>query len=91
MSNKALMTFSDDDFGFSFTDEATISETHVLGNQELTDRIQLMYDAIIPLLKNLAKNPDQEYIKWPNRTSKINEFKQKLDDIGGTFIKVKKL
>jgi hypothetical protein len=91
MSNKALMTFSDEDFGFTFADEASISETHVLSNQELTDKLQSMYDAIIPLLKNLSKNPDQEYIKWPNRASKIVEFKQKLDDIGGTSIKVKKL
>ena len=26
---------------------------------------------IIPLLINLAKNPDKEYIRWPNRKDKI--------------------
>tara|TARA_Y100000593_G_C4258386_1_gene310879 strand:- start:379 stop:708 length:330 start_codon:yes stop_codon:yes gene_type:complete len=28
---------------------------------------------IIPLLYNLKKNPDKEYIYWPNRESKIQE------------------
>ena len=50
-----------------------------------------MYDAVIPLLKNLSKNPDQEIIKWPNRKDKIEEFKNKLDKIGGDRIKVKSL
>jgi hypothetical protein len=43
------------------------------------------------LLKNLNKNPSQEYIKWPNRVEKIAAFKEKLDEIGGDIIKVKKL
>ena len=28
---------------------------------------------IIPLLINLAKNPDKEYIRWPNRQEKIEK------------------
>jgi len=28
---------------------------------------------IMPLLVNLMKNPEKEYIYWPNRTSKIQE------------------
>lgn len=50
-----------------------------------------MYDAIIPLLKNLSKNPDQDIIKWPNRKEKIAEFKTRLESIGGTDIRVKSL
>ena len=60
-------------------------------NEELTNRIQQMYDAVIPLLKNLSKNPNQEFIKWPNRTAKIEQFKAKLDKIGENYIKVKSL
>jgi hypothetical protein len=32
----------------------------------------------MPLLNNLAKNPENEYILWPNRVAKIDEFKKKL-------------
>lgn len=82
------MLFSDEeDFGFSFSDELEIKKD----NDDLAFRLQTMYDAIIPLLKNLNKNPSQEYIKWPNRVEKIAAFKEKLDDIGGDIIKVKKL
>jgi hypothetical protein len=28
---------------------------------------------ILPLLNNLLKNPDKEYIKWGNRTEAINK------------------
>jgi hypothetical protein len=82
------MLFSDEeDFGFSFSDELEIKKD----NDDLAFRLQTMYDAIIPLLKNLNKNPSQEYIKWPNRVEKIAAFKEKLDEIGGDIIKVKKL
>ncbi len=36
---------------------------------------------IIPLLNNLAKDPDKEYIHWPNRTKKIEEFRKKIDKL----------
>jgi hypothetical protein len=83
----SIAFLDDEDFGFSFSD--TTDEK--IQNDDLANRLQMMYDAIIPLLKNLNKNPNQEYIKWPNRTDKINEFKAKLDEIGSTHIKVKKL
>ena len=28
---------------------------------------------VVPLLVNLMKNPEKEYIYWPNRTDKIKE------------------
>lgn len=88
MTTTPSITFSDDDdFGFVFADETE----SIKDNEELAVRIQMMYDAIIPLLKNLNKNPSQEYIKWPNRIEKVVQFKQKLDEIGGDYIKVKKL
>jgi len=33
--------------------------------------MQKIEQMIIPLLINLAKNPDKEYIRWPNRKEKI--------------------
>lgn len=95
MTNKPSISSFDDDFGFSFADENEITQPvvqeHQSTNQELTQKLQMMYDAIIPLLKNLNKNPEQEYIKWPNRTPKLVQFKEKLDSIGGDYITVKKL
>lgn len=95
MTNKPSITFFDDDFGFTFADEQEISSTTaaplIENNQELTQRLQKMYDAIIPLLKNLNANPHQDFIKWPDRTKKIEAFKKKLDAIGDIHIKVKDL
>lgn len=36
---------------------------------------------IIPLLNNLMKNPEKEYIKWPNRVEKIQAQIQKIMEI----------
>ena len=42
-----------------------------------------MYDLIQPLLSNLEKNPELDYIRWPGeaRIAKIEEFRHRLDDI----------
>lgn len=88
MTTTPSMLFSEeDDFGFIFSDQTEAKKE----TEDVATRLQMMYDAIIPLLKNLNKNPDQEYIKWPNRIEKVQQFKQKLDQIGGEHIKVKKI
>lgn len=98
MTNKhSTLSFEqEDDFGFTIVDQADLVSKDTIAEYdlrlvELTDKIQLMYDAIIPLLRNLSKNPDQEIIKWPDRKVKILEFKKRLDSIGGIDIKVKSL
>jgi hypothetical protein len=91
MTNKPSTVSFDNDFGFSFASEEELTTPHLESNEELTIKLQMMYDAIIPLLKNLNANPTQEYIKWPDRTKKIVAFKNKLDKIGGEHIKVKEL
>lgn len=95
MSNKpSINSFElEDDFGFSFTTEENLFREGGLVDEkdELTMRLQQMYDAILPLLNNLNRNPDQDIIKWPNRTQKISQFKAKLDNIGKEFIKIKEL
>ncbi len=40
-----------------------------------------LYTAITPLLNNLKKNPSKEYLYWPNRLTKVQEFSKKLEDI----------
>jgi hypothetical protein len=82
----------DDDFGFSAVSEeelkkyenelkAAVDETTTTAVQ-LEDRLAKLYAAaIIPLLNNLEKNPDKEYILWPGRDKKIKQFKTKLKNI----------
>jgi hypothetical protein len=36
-------------------------------------RMQTIEKLILPLLQNLLKNPEKEYIKWGNRTEIINK------------------
>ncbi len=38
-------------------------------------------ELIIPLLNNLMKNPEKEYIKWPNRVEKIQAQIQKILEV----------
>jgi len=77
----------EDDFGFTFSHSNDI----VLANDELTTKLQELYNAIIPLLKNLKANPKQDTIVWPNRVEKIDNFKTKIDNIVGDSITKKKV
>ncbi len=43
-----------------------IAESYVAGMKEIES-------LILPLLYNLLKNPDKEYIKWSNRTETVNK------------------
>ena len=78
------------DFGFTAVDEeeleavqkinkkAEASKTEASSAQTKLDKL---YNAITPLLNNLKKNPEKEYILWPNRLEKVEEFETKLTEI----------
>tara|TARA_R110002167_G_scaffold216981_2_gene421762 strand:+ start:297 stop:557 length:261 start_codon:yes stop_codon:yes gene_type:complete len=78
------------DFGFTAVDETEL-EIVQKAQSDLTDlnhtaedaqgKLDDLYNSVIPLLNNLKKNPEKEYILWPNRTAKIEEFEKKLFDI----------
>jgi hypothetical protein len=72
----------DEDFDFGFT---THSDEEFASAEEVStaqDKAQAMYKAILPLLNNLAKDADKnDMIRWPNRASKIAEFKKRLEHI----------
>ena len=40
---------------------------------EVKVNLKTLEQLIMPLLVNLMKNPEKEYIYWPNRTAKIQE------------------
>ena len=48
---------------------------------EWGDKLQELYKLISPLLDNLARNPENEFIKWPNRDKKIADIRLKIDKI----------
>lgn len=51
----------------------------VTAQSKADQRTRDMYDAIMPLINNLLKDADKNpYIHWPNRTEKLNAFKEKL-------------
>lgn len=78
------------DFGFSAVSEDEL-ETYQKAEKRVKEvekqlesvdsRAEEMYNAIIPLLDNLRKNPEKEIIRWPNREERINEFAEMLKEI----------
>ena len=78
------------DFGFTAVDEteleavqqATTKVAETTNDVEaLHTKIDSLYNAVIPLLNNLKKNPEKEYILWPNRLAKVEEFETYLQKI----------
>jgi hypothetical protein len=72
------MSDQDEDYGFSFIDEAEI--TNVVKDTEATyqDRLAQVERLMIPFLKNLTKDPEKVMIKWPNRASVVQKHMDKL-------------
>lgn len=60
--------------------QSTLSQTAEQA-QEYEQKLIKLRSAIQPLLTNLKLNPEREYILWPNRTPKIEEFEAILDAI----------
>ena len=80
----------DFDFGFTAVDENELETVQQLSQQtqqnsqnvqQLETKINKLYNAIQPLLTNLKKNPEKEYIYWPKRTAKIDQFEDTLRKI----------
>ena len=78
------------DFGFTAVDEdelQAVQQTAALANdaEQLAtttqDRLDKLYNAIVPLLNNLKQNPEKDYILWPNRLEKVEQFESHLQSI----------
>ena len=78
------------DFGFTAVDENELEAVQKASSkiestsskaEDLEDKLNNLYNAILPLLSNLKKNPEKEYILWPNRTEKIQEFEDHISQI----------
>jgi hypothetical protein len=91
--NVVKNSFDDFDFGFSAVTEdelkqhekqqieslAKHAESTAVEALTYKERLESMYKMVMPLITNLSKDPQKEYILWPNREKKLMEFKAKLD------------
>ena len=78
------------DFGFTAVDEDELEAVQTVTikqkdtektAKELQSKIDALYNAITPLLNNLKKNPEKEYILWPDRLNKVEQFEDYLTSI----------
>ena len=64
------------DFGFTAMDAnelASVDTTIVAKTTSATEVINKLDNFVRPLLENLAKDSDKDYIYWPNRIDIINK------------------
>ena len=78
------------DFGFTAVDETeleAVQQAQTVANEqsssasELEDKLNNLYNAILPLLSNLKANPEKDYIYWPNRVEKVEQFEDFISNI----------
>ena len=78
------------DFGFTAVDEheleavqhaQTVANEEASTAHELEDKLNKLYNAILPLLSNLKANPEKDYIYWPNRVEKVEAFEDHISNI----------
>ena len=78
------------DFGFTLVDEdeldsvqklAKASDAYEDAADSTQERLDALYNAVMPLLTNLKANPEKEYIKWPDRVQKVEAFETHLQGI----------
>ena len=93
-TGRVFLMNEDNDFGFSLVSEQELrkheemlkkkveeqSKITVKTTQDLTDKLHGLRDMIMPLLLNLAKDPDKTYILWPDRATKIKTFIDKVNN-----------
>jgi len=78
------------DFGFTAVDEnelevvqqaqASVAST-TASVSETQEKLDTLFNAVQPLLNNLKQNPEKEYILWPNRLEKIEQFEDHIQKI----------
>lgn len=58
-----------------------INEHRELVQQDVVSKLKQVEDLILPLLYNLQKNPEKDYIHWPNRTAIIDKQIEKIKSV----------
>lgn len=87
---KDAINLGDFDFGFTAVTADELEEVRAVRTdaEQLHEsakiwetRARTIYNAVMPLLNNLESDADKDYIYWPDRTEKIQMFKDKLNQI----------
>jgi|TARA_R110000868_G_scaffold9000_10_gene45670 uncharacterized protein YoaH (UPF0181 family) len=97
MANKNEIDLNNFDWGFSIVDEQELDAVQKVQQvmadttstskqwqsqaEEWKDKAEAIYESIQPLLNNLASNPTKQYIYWPDRNAKLDQFKLRLQQI----------
>ena len=72
------------DFGFTAMDADELASVDTMIVEKTTSAVEVieqMDDFIRPLLENLMKDSDKDYIYWPNRAEMIQKQIDKLNNI----------
>lgn len=84
-----------DDFGFSFATDEELKEyekqlinslessniKHEHSIEEYEKKLNKIRGMIFPLIKNLMKDPEKNYIYWPNRVERLQKFNDELEKV----------
>lgn len=60
------------------TQNFDVDEYKALVEKEVKEKLKTLEGLVVPLLVNLMKNSDKDYIKWPNRKPVIEAQIQKI-------------
>lgn len=71
------------DFGFTAVDEEELESYKQVSSvaSSTQHKVDKLYNAIVPLLNNLKANPEKDYILWPDRLKKVEQFEEYLTKI----------
>jgi len=78
------------DFGFSAVTEDELDSVQKMKKEHekikkelkgVDSKAERIYNAVLPLLDNLRRDPEKDYIYWPNREEKIDDFEARLSAI----------
>jgi len=81
-----MITDDEFDFGFTAVNEDELDSVIEAASkddtiQSLQVKLDKLYSSILPLITNLKKNTEKDYIYWPNRLEKIEAFETSLKKI----------
>ena len=66
-----------------------VDEHRALVESDVATKLRDVEDLVLPLLYNLQKNPEKEYIHWPNRTAIIDKQIEKIKAVTRYYERIK--
>lgn len=78
--NKNVHDDFDFDFGFTEKTQEEVDSSKIKAD-DYKLKLERSMKLVMTFLNNLKKNPEKEYIKWPNRVKKVEEFEKHIAEI----------